>query len=63
MLTIVLQVDRPTGQATYEKQALLDRLSIYKLLIVDDLGVERDSAYDCRDCIVTEWKENLRDTP
>lgn len=32
-------------QGTYEKQALLDRLSIYKLLIVDDLGVERDSAY------------------
>lgn len=32
-------------QDTYEKQALLDRLSIYKLLIVDDLGVERDSAY------------------
>jgi len=32
-------------QGTYEKQALLDRLSIYKLLILDDLGVERDSAY------------------
>lgn len=32
-------------QGTYEKQALLDRLSIYKLLIVDDLGVERDSTY------------------
>lgn len=32
-------------QGTYKKQALLDRLSIYKLLIVDDLGVERDSAY------------------
>lgn len=32
-------------QGTYEKQVLLDRLSIYKLLIVDDLGVERDSAY------------------
>ena len=32
-------------QGTYEKQDLLDRLSIYKLLIVDDLGVERDSAY------------------
>ena len=32
-------------QDTYEKQALLDRLSSYKLLIVDDLGVERDSAY------------------
>ncbi len=32
-------------QGTYKKQELLDRLSIYKLLIVDDLGVERDSAY------------------
>jgi len=32
-------------QGTYENQALLDRLSIYKLMIVDDLGVERDSAY------------------
>lgn len=32
-------------QGTYKKQALLDRLSIYKLLILDDLGVERDSAY------------------
>lgn len=32
-------------QGTYEKQALLDRLPVYKLLIVDDLGVERDSAY------------------
>ena len=30
-------------QGTYEKQALLDRLSIYMLL--DDLDVERDSAY------------------
>lgn len=32
-------------QGTQEKQKLLDRLSIYKLLILDDLGVERDSAY------------------
>jgi len=32
-------------QGTFEKQELLDRLAIYKLLIVDDLGVERDSAY------------------
>lgn len=32
-------------QGTYDRQALLDRLSVYKLLIVDDLGVERDSAY------------------
>lgn len=32
-------------QGTYEKQELLDRLSIYKLLILDDLGVERDSTY------------------
>ena len=32
-------------QGTYEKQTLLDRLSIYNLLIMDDLGVERDSAY------------------
>lgn len=32
-------------QGTQEKQKLLDRLSKYKLLILDDLGVERDSAY------------------
>ena len=32
-------------QGTQEKQKLLDRLAIYKLLILDDLGVERDSAY------------------
>ena len=32
-------------QGTQEKQKLLDRLSIYKLLILDDLGVERDSPY------------------
>lgn len=32
-------------QGTQEKQRFLDRLAIYKLLIVDDLGVERDSAY------------------
>lgn len=32
-------------QGTYEKQQLLDRLSLYKLLVLDDLGVERDSPY------------------
>lgn len=32
-------------QGSQEKQKLLDRLSIYKLLILDDLGVERDSTY------------------
>lgn len=32
-------------QGSQEKQKLLDRLTIYKLLILDDLGVERDSAY------------------
>lgn len=32
-------------QGSQEKQRLLDRLAIYKLLILDDLGVERDSAY------------------
>lgn len=32
-------------QETQEKQKLLDRLAIYKLLILDDLGVERDSTY------------------
>lgn len=32
-------------QEVREKQRLLDRLSVYKLLILDDLGVERDSAY------------------
>lgn len=32
-------------QGTQEKQKLLDRLAVYKLLILDDLGVERDSAY------------------
>ena len=32
-------------QETKERQKLLDRLAIYKLLIVDDLGVERDSTY------------------
>lgn len=32
-------------QGTSDRQKLLDRLSIYKLLILDDLGVERDSAY------------------
>lgn len=32
-------------QGSQEKQKLLDRLAIYKLLILDDLGVERDSTY------------------
>lgn len=32
-------------QGTYAKQALLDRLSAYKLLILDDLGAERFSSY------------------
>ena len=32
-------------QGTMDRQKLLDRLSIYKLLIIDDLGVERDSPY------------------
>lgn len=32
-------------QGTQEKQKLLDRLSVYKLLIIDDLGVERDSSF------------------
>lgn len=32
-------------QGSQEKQKLLDRLAIYKLLILDDLGAERDSAY------------------
>lgn len=32
-------------QETQAKQKLLDRLAIYRLLIIDDLGVERNSAY------------------
>ncbi len=32
-------------QKTGDRQQLLDRLSRYKLLILDDLGVERDSSY------------------
>ncbi|MBM6897761.1 ATP-binding protein [Pseudoflavonifractor capillosus] len=32
-------------QGASERQKLLDRLSTYKLLILDDLGVERDSTY------------------
>lgn len=32
-------------QGTQDRQCLLDRLSCYKLLIIDDLGVERDSPY------------------
>ena len=32
-------------QGTQDKQKLLDSLARYKLLIIDDLGVERDSAF------------------
>lgn len=32
-------------QGTQDRQRLLDRLKTYKLLIIDDLGVERDSSY------------------
>lgn len=32
-------------QGTYAKQALLDRLAVYQLLILDDLGAERASSY------------------
>lgn len=32
-------------QGPGERQKLLDRLAVYKLLILDDLGVERDSTY------------------
>lgn len=32
-------------QGTQDKQKLLDSLAQYKLLIIDDLGVERDSAF------------------
>ena len=32
-------------QGTRDRQELLDRLKKYQLLIIDDLGVERDSAY------------------
>ncbi len=32
-------------QGTQEKQKLLDRLRLYSLLIIDDLGVERDSPF------------------
>lgn len=32
-------------QSAREKQELLDRLSLYELLILDDLGAERDSQY------------------
>lgn len=32
-------------QSAREKQTLLDRLSSYELLILDDLGVERDSTF------------------
>lgn len=32
-------------QSAKDRQGLLDRLSAYKLLVVDDLGVERDTGY------------------
>lgn len=32
-------------QSTREKQTLIDRLQRYQLLVLDDLGVERDSSY------------------
>lgn len=32
-------------QGTRERQEVIDRLRLYKLLIIDDLGVERDSSY------------------
>lgn len=32
-------------QSTQDKQQLLDRLQRYKLLVIDDLGVERDSPF------------------
>ena len=32
-------------QGTQDKQGLLDRLDKYKLLVIDDLGVERDSSF------------------
>lgn len=32
-------------QSTQDKQGLLDRLDKYKLLVIDDLGVERDSSF------------------
>lgn len=32
-------------QGAQDRQRLLDRLAVYKLLIIDDLGVERDSTF------------------
>ena len=32
-------------QSTQDKQALLDRMQSYSLLVLDDLGAERDTAY------------------
>lgn len=32
-------------QNSKDRQGLLDRLSTYKLLVIDDLGVERDTGY------------------
>lgn len=32
-------------QSSADRQGLLDRLSFYKLLVIDDLGVERDTGY------------------
>ena len=32
-------------QSTQDKQALLDRMQRYSLLVLDDLGAERDTAY------------------
>lgn len=32
-------------QGAREKQTLIDHLQRYELLVIDDLGVERDSAY------------------
>ena len=34
-------------QDAQRRQALLDRLNLYSLLVIDDLGVERDSGYAC----------------
>lgn len=34
-------------QDAQKRQAMLDRLNLYSLLVIDDLGVERDSSYAC----------------
>lgn len=34
-----------TLQSTFEKQEYIDDLNCYQLLVIDDLGVERDTAY------------------